>query len=41
MEHLLNCHGEWAAALAVLANLPFVGLWLRSHYHAHRDGGDS
>jgi hypothetical protein len=35
MEHLLNCHGEWAMALAVLANLPLVGVWVRSRLPAH------
>lgn len=30
MEHLLNCHGEWALALQFAATLPFVGLWARA-----------
>ena len=38
MEHFLNCHGEWAAALAVLANLPFIGLYIRAHLAARRGG---
>jgi hypothetical protein len=38
MEHLLNCHGEWAMLLAVFANVPFLGLWLRARLHS--DGGE-
>lgn len=38
MEHLMNCHGEWAllmqaaAALSALG-LPGVALWLKSLRH--------
>jgi hypothetical protein len=24
MEHLLNCHGEWAAVAAFLSAMPFL-----------------
>jgi hypothetical protein len=41
--HLTNCHGEWLAIAALVANLPFAALWVRttfSHYfgdcHAQR-----
>ena len=30
MEHLLNCHGEWAALAGFLSALPFLGTWLRA-----------
>lgn len=27
--HLVNCHGEWNAALTIAASLPLAGIWLR------------
>jgi hypothetical protein len=27
MEHLFNCHGEWAAIMAALTSLPFIKTW--------------
>ena len=29
MEHLLNCHGEWAAVTALLSSLPLIGTYLK------------
>lgn len=29
LEHLSNCHGEWNFILAMIASLPFVGVWLK------------
>lgn len=44
MEHLFNCHGEWAILLAALPNLPIIGgllaytirQWFK-HDHDHED----
>ena len=30
-EHLLNCHGEWNALLALVPSLPFLPYWLRTY----------
>jgi len=29
LEHLTNCHGEWNAAIALVASVPLIGLWLK------------
>ncbi len=30
MEHLFNCHNEWAAVFAAIGGLPFIGLLLKA-----------
>jgi hypothetical protein len=30
MEHLMNCHGEWAYLASALGSLPFVGMYVRA-----------
>jgi hypothetical protein len=30
-EHLLNCHGEWNALLALAPTLSFLPYWLRGN----------
>jgi hypothetical protein len=40
MEHLLNCHGEWAMLAAFLSAIPVLGPWLRVRFsrpHIHKD----
>ncbi len=29
LEHLTNCHGEWNTAIALIASVPFIGVWLK------------
>ncbi len=29
MEHLMNCHGEWNALLAMISTLPFAGTYIK------------
>ena len=33
MEHLLNCHGEWAAVAALIGSWPLIGVWVRTHFN--------
>jgi hypothetical protein len=40
MLHLMNCHGEWAFALAALVNAPLLGMWARGRLAAHRHKQD-
>ena len=37
MEHLMNCHGEWALVLGALPLIPFVGVWLRAKFGHHHE----
>jgi len=37
LEHLVNCHGEWAALFALLGMIPFIGPWIRSKIK-HKEG---
>lgn len=30
LEHLANCHGEWAALLALIGMIPLFGPWIRT-----------
>lgn len=30
MEHLLNCHGEWAALFSCIASFPVLKYWYKS-----------
>lgn len=30
--HLTNCHGEWVALAALLANAPLILVWLRGRF---------
>ena len=30
MEHLMNCHGEWNALIAMLSTLPIFGIYIKS-----------
>ena len=32
MEHLFNCHGEWAALIAFLSSTPLIGVWVRAKF---------
>ena len=32
IEHLMNCHGEWQAVIAIVGSLPLVGAWLREKF---------
>jgi len=43
MEHLMNCHGEWALVLGALPLIPFVGVWLKvklAGWHNHPPKGE-
>ena len=35
MEHLFNCHGEWAAIAAAFSSLPFIKMWVSFHTCNH------
>ena len=44
MEHLLNCHGEITALLALIGGIPVVGVWFRlllAKVHKEHGHGDT
>lgn len=41
MEHLLNCHGEWAALLAAVPALGTAISYFRGRFSAWRQGRPS
>ena len=40
-EHLLNCHGEWNALIAMVGSIPFLGIWIRSKLYREGDENES
>jgi len=37
MEHLMNCHGEWNALIALVSSMPFIGIWAKSKLGGNND----
>lgn len=40
MQHILNCHGEWTFIAVVIAQLPLIGLWVKSRLSERKGFGD-
>ncbi len=41
MEHLMNCHGEWNALLAMVSALPFAGTYIKYKFGGNNVHSDS
>tara|TARA_R110000824_G_scaffold29037_2_gene97084 strand:+ start:566 stop:685 length:120 start_codon:yes stop_codon:yes gene_type:complete len=39
MEHLFNCHGEWAAIVAFIGSWPLIGVWIRTKFGDYDEEG--